>query len=103
MSLLRGDNSSIRNSGKHLRVSLYRLDDRRADEDGVVILLRVRCLFQLWNIQVRFEGIHLASERVSLDFYIHESQQRLIAADIFGKEDRARARPPDRVALSEVP
>ena len=102
MSLLRGDNSPIGDGSEHFGIPMHRLDDRRADEDRVIIILRVRRLFELWDIEVGFERIDLASKRVPLHFDIHKPKQGLVAADIFGKEDRARARPPDRVALPEL-
>src|SRR5688572_13328375 len=99
MSLLRSHNSPVGDGSQHLCISMHRFDDRRTDEDGMIIIPRIRRLFQLGDIQVCFERIYLAPKRVPLDLYIHESQQRLVAADIFGKEDRASAGAPDRVTL----
>lgn len=83
MSLLRGNNSPIVQRGKRLRISGYRFNERRADEDRVVRVFRSGNLFDFGNIKVSLKGIHLASKRIPLHFDIHESEQRLIAADIF--------------------
>ena len=101
MSLLCRDNPPVGNRSENLCIPAHRLDDRRADEDRVIIFLRACGLFQFRNIQICFKRIDLTTERVPLNFYIHESKQGLVSAHIFREKDRARARSPNRAALTE--
>src|SRR6476469_9271823 len=102
MSLLYRDNSSIRHGSKDLCISFYRLDNWRADENGVIIILCIRRLLDFRNIQIRFERINLTTKRVPFDLYIHKTKQWLVTTDIFRQEDRACTGSPDRVALTEL-
>src|SRR5690349_18325115 len=98
MSLLGGDDSSIWHSRKDLRITTHRFNNRRADKDRVVIFFRPGGLFKFRDIKVRFKRIDLTTEGITLHFDIHQLQQRLVTADIFGKKYRACARAPDRMA-----
>jgi len=102
MSLLRGNNPPVGNRSEYLRVAADRFNDRRTDENRVIIILRAGGLFEFGNVEIRFKGIDLSTKGIALDLDIHQPEQRLVAADILRKKDRARARAPDGVTLTEL-
>src|SRR6266487_1163839 len=102
MSLLCSDNSAIRNRSEHLCILVHRLNDWRADENSMIIIFGSRGLFDLRNVKIRLKRINLTTKGIPLDFDIHQSEQRLISADIFGKKDRARAGSPNGMALTKL-
>jgi len=53
------------------------------------------------NRDFDFKGVNLPPKSVALDLHIHQTKQRLIATDFFGKQDRAGARAPDGLGFSK--
>jgi len=82
VALLRGNDPAVGEAGKRPRISGYRLDDRRANEDRVVGIVRTTGTLQLRDIEVGLERLKLPPERVARHFDIHQAQERLLSAGI---------------------
>ena len=53
VSLLGGDDPPVWDRSQNFGIAIHRFDDRRPDEDRVIVLLGVGRLLELWDIQVR--------------------------------------------------
>src|SRR5947207_13675883 len=86
------DDSAVVEARQDVDVGPGPLDDRRPDEHAVN-----RLVAEDRNLQVRFEGVELAAERVARDTDVQERQHRsLIAFDLAREDDHPGARPKQR-------
>ena len=102
MSLLRGDNPPVGDGSENLRPAADRLNDRRTDEYRVVRVCCPAGLLEFGDVQLGLERIQLTAKGIARYFDVHQTEQRLGAADILREEDRARAGTPNGVALAEL-
>lgn len=81
--LSRSDDPPVGKRSENFHALANRFDDRRANEDRMIIFLRARRLFEFGNIQIYFKRIDLTSKRIASHFDIHQTEQRLIATHVF--------------------
>src|SRR5438552_13612931 len=92
------DDGAVTQAREHFDARADPADPRSAYEDRVE-----RRLAERLHVEVGFERVELSAERVAIDAHVHEGRERVrMAGDLFGDEDRARARPPDGHAFGDA-
>ena len=89
-----GDGTAVGQGGQHVHAAAHADDDRGADKDGVI-----PGAAQAPDGQVLLKGVHLASEGVALDAYIHNAQGNgILFGDFRGQHNHTGAGAPDGFA-----
>ena len=84
------DDGAVLQPREHCDTGTGAGDLRRADEDGVKGTAR-----HPLDVEVRFKGVDLPTERVALDRDVHQLRERMrMTGNILREKDRARACPP---------
>src|SRR4030042_1756992 len=86
--LLSCDDAPVGQACQDLGIRGNRLDQRGADEDGMKRAELWIHLYQRGHIDLALEAGYLTAKCVALNLNIHQPEQRLLALDVFGKEDR---------------
>ena len=92
VALLYSDRAPVLESSDYVNAVAHAVHDRRSYEHGVE-----RRAVDLRDLEVCLEAVHLTSERVSADIYVHQVERlRAMVGQRVRDDDHARACAPDR-------